>query len=171
MSIFSDSFGQRKCRDIDSILVEIAKANYFKDSKINTGLASVSFSERIDSQYLRFEELKYCASNELLRNLLRHENNLIVAYAWKAFLVVEPSEALQFLLVNSDSLDERKFTIFINYCQGYYESKLTGYMIRELYDKLIEKEIKLTADEIIAFLIFTEGMIRKWHSVRGTGDF
>ena len=149
------SFGQNGC-NLDSIVFELQKANYVKNTKLITGLSSVPFSERIDSQYLRYEALKNCASIKDLRALLNSQNNVVVIYSWKALLSQKPTKALDFLLKNATLLDEKEVFEFLNYCQGTVTKKLSVFMTYELYDKLLSKEIDLTSTEIVDFLNFKE---------------
>jgi len=153
--------GQCKCRSIDSIIIDIKEANYLKKSKIITGLSSTTFEERIDSQYLRYEELKNCASIDELKNLLRNEHNVVVAYSWKAFLTHNPKEALIFLTEHSNLLSKREVSIFLNLCQGTVTNTLAYFMVNELYDKLLSREINLTSSEIVDFLNLKEEMVMK----------
>ena len=145
MLSFCLSFAQNNCRSIDSIVVELKQANYLKNSKKITGLATTKFSERIDSQYVRYEELSNCASIDKLIKLMNNENNVIVAYSWKAFLNTNSKEALHFLLTNSDSLSKRKISVFLNYCQGTVTNSLEFFMVHELYNKLLSRQIELTS--------------------------
>lgn len=164
------AIGQNDCRSIEKIVDDIKEINYFKNTKMLTGLG-INLPA-VDSQFINYEELKYCASETQLFDLLANEaNNVVTAYAWKAYLLLKPSQAFEFLKDNKLHLCGRSMKNYLNSCQGMVDIYLLDYMISEFYDRLLDSDIKLSAEEIIEFLNFMENRQISRYSTIPCKDF
>ncbi len=149
---------QTDCRGIQVIVNELVKANYFIGSEYKTGLTSEPL--RKDSQYIRFQELKRCATESQLFELTHSSQNIICVFAWMSFLKIQPKTSLHFLL-NEEALKKRKVTVFLNYCQGEVQKAIIDIMVEHFYEKLLEREVSLSSNEIVDFLNFKEKRSRE----------
>lgn len=164
--ILPSIFGQVDCGNIDSIIQKIIKANYFKEHLYITGMSS-EIGIKKDSQYLRYEQLVNCASINKLDQLLKSDNNVMLAFAWKALLIKAPKKALDYLDLNFDNLRTRKVSVFANYCQGMLKSKLSTVLLNELSTWITEKGHKLPAKELVIFNTIKDQLIQSKNSIWG----
>ena len=160
-------FAQKPCPAVDSIVKEMAREGKVSGSRIKTGLSS---RLEVDSQYLRYEVLQRCAGETELIRLLGHDSTVVVAFAWKAYLLRQPVQALHFMLHNKESLRTKWVRHFLNLCQGTVRKRLLDYMEYELYDKLLAGEFTLPAEEIVEFLRFREARQRQRAALKEYGD-
>lgn len=144
---------QNPCRSTARLAKVLADGQYVTGSRIQTGLATRMV---IDSQYVRFEELQRCASAGELAQLIRSDSNVLALFAWQAYLLVQPAQALQFMYAYKDRLRTRWANHFLNHCQGSVKTRMLDFMERDAYEKLVSEKIELSAREIVVFLQFKE---------------
>jgi hypothetical protein len=149
---FSLCLAQRTCRSVRVIVLEMRMANYIMDTFQRYGI--VVHDPAMDKQHLRFIELKTCATKKDLTRLLRKRNKVVQYYAWETLLDRNPSAALAFILTNSDSLSKKKCKFHLPQCTEKFEYHILSHMVEQMYDMLVEEQIKLTCHEIVELMIF-----------------
>jgi hypothetical protein len=140
---------QNPCRNIDTIVQELGKANYVGLSEIVTGFYNGSMWEE---QYIRCKELATCATDEQISQLLNTSQPVIVFYAWHIILSERPDEALKYYFDNRDTFKTMEVRRFLNHCQGYHTYKLDDFMLSLLLEAIIERKLEPTSDEIILLI-------------------
>lgn len=147
------------------LIKKMGDNSYISISKIRYGL-STNIGIDIDSQYVHYEKLLECASNYELKKLLNSENNIILCFAWKAYSLKMPNDAINYLFNHQSKLRKKEVTKFISYCQGYTDIKVIDFMINQFYSYLLLEEVSITSDKIIQLLKLKELRISEKHKER-----
>lgn len=122
-------------------------------SEYATGLTSEPYKK--DSQFIRFKDMTRCASSMQLLELMENPNNYVSLYSWLGYLQNNPSLALQYLMKRND-LKTRRVCHFLNLCQGSVDVDMSFVMTNILWQGILNREIELSATEIVDFLNYQE---------------
>jgi len=139
---------------LQEIIIAMEEGNYITNSLYRTGLYSGPIQK--DSQYLLYDELKECVSDEQIHNLISVQSPVVQYYSILIFMARRPNQAMQFIFDNEQILKTKSVTNFLNYCQAFLNQRLIDALHFRIYDMILEEEIDLSARNLVRFLQLRE---------------
>lgn len=154
---------EKACRNITDIISDIDSINYISARRVTIG--------GVDTSYLKFIELKNCASEQELLELINVKNSSnLIALAWKTLAYKNPNKAITLFSKTINSEIHKKEPITKRISRGDIEKECTivnkiynemvfvveedirDFVKEEIYQAILKKEIILKYDELIDFL-------------------